>query len=70
MDTVDECCGGESNRRSGLRADWYACRPIVEELHKGMKTGCGIETMQFEKIERWSGDRSALGSDDDAVASA
>jgi Transposase DNA-binding len=35
-----------------VRADWYECRPIVEELHKGMKTGCGIETMQFEKIER------------------
>jgi hypothetical protein len=28
-------------------ADWYGCRPIVEELHKGMKTGCGIETLQF-----------------------
>jgi Transposase DNA-binding len=27
--------------------DWYARRPIVEELHKGMKTGCGIETLQF-----------------------
>jgi hypothetical protein len=27
--------------------DWYGCRPIVEELHKGMKTGCGIETLQF-----------------------
>jgi hypothetical protein len=26
---------------------WYGRRPIVEELHKGMKTGCGIETMQF-----------------------
>ena len=26
---------------------WYARRPIVEELHKGMKTGCGIETLQF-----------------------
>jgi hypothetical protein len=35
-----------------VRADWYECRPIVEELHKGMKTGCSIETMQFEKIER------------------
>jgi hypothetical protein len=32
--------------------DWYERRPIIEELHKGMKTGCGIETMQFEKIER------------------
>ena len=27
--------------------DWYGYRPIVEELHKGMKTGCGIETLQF-----------------------
>jgi hypothetical protein len=29
------------------RVDWYACRPVVEELHKAMKTGCGIELMQF-----------------------
>jgi hypothetical protein len=35
-----------------VRIDWYERRPIIEELHKGMKTGCGIETMQFEKIER------------------
>jgi hypothetical protein len=34
------------------RADWYERRPIIEEFHKGLKTGCGIETMQFEKIER------------------
>ena len=27
--------------------DWYARRPIVEELHKDMKTGCGIESLQF-----------------------
>jgi len=26
---------------------WYARRPIVEELHKSMKTGCGIEAPQF-----------------------
>ena len=30
------------------RIDWYERRPIIEELHKGMKTGCGIEKMQFE----------------------
>lgn len=34
------------------RVDWYGCRPVVEELHKGMKTGCGIESMQFEHAER------------------
>lgn len=27
--------------------DYYACRPIVEEFHKAMKAGCGIETLQF-----------------------
>ena len=27
--------------------DWYGCRPVVDEFHKGMKTGCGIETLQF-----------------------
>jgi hypothetical protein len=37
---------------AGARADWYERRPIVEEYHKGLKTGCGIETMQFEKLER------------------
>jgi hypothetical protein len=31
---------------------WYECRPIVEEYHKGMKTGCGIELMQFERMHR------------------
>jgi hypothetical protein len=34
------------------RVDWYACRPIIEELHKGMKTGCRIESMQFEHADR------------------
>ena len=34
------------------RIDWYTCRPMVEELHKGMKSGCGIEQLQFEHAER------------------
>jgi hypothetical protein len=34
------------------RIGWYESRWIVEEFHKGMKTGCGIETMQFDTIER------------------
>lgn len=29
------------------RIDWYACRPIIEEYHKAMKTGCGVEMPQF-----------------------
>jgi hypothetical protein len=33
------------------RIGWYQKRWIVEELHKGMKTGCGIESFQFETIE-------------------
>ena len=29
------------------RSDWYGCRPLIEEYHKAMKTGCHIEEMQF-----------------------
>ena len=31
---------------------WYECRWIVEEYHKGMKTGCRIECPQFTEEER------------------
>jgi len=31
---------------------WYECRWVVEEYHKGMKTGCGVEEMQFTTVER------------------
>jgi hypothetical protein len=34
------------------RVDWYEHRPIIEEYHKGMKTGCSVECMKFGKIER------------------
>jgi hypothetical protein len=34
------------------RVDWYGCRPLVEELHKAMKSGCAIEQMQFEHADR------------------
>jgi hypothetical protein len=42
-----------TNRPTGTRAqawervDWYQCRPMVEELHKAQKTGCGMELPQF-----------------------
>jgi hypothetical protein len=32
--------------------EWYECRWIVEEYHKGMKTGCKIESPQFTTEER------------------
>lgn len=31
---------------------WYECRWIVEEYHKGMKTGCKIESPQFTMEDR------------------
>jgi hypothetical protein len=34
------------------RIAWYERRPVVEEYHKGMKTGCRIEGMQFTTIDR------------------
>lgn len=30
---------------------WYECRWIVEEYHKAMKTGCGIENPQFTRVK-------------------
>lgn len=29
------------------RVDWYECRWMLEEYHKGQKTGCSIEDLQF-----------------------
>lgn len=34
------------------RVGWYEKRPIIEEYHKGMKTGCRIESMQFDTVAR------------------
>lgn len=31
---------------------WYECRWIIEEYHKGMKTGCKIESIQFTSETR------------------
>jgi hypothetical protein len=31
---------------------WYECRWIIEEYHKGMKTGCRIESPQFTTEDR------------------
>jgi hypothetical protein len=33
-------------------ASWYECRWVVEEYHKGMKTGCGVEELQFTAVDR------------------
>jgi hypothetical protein len=38
--------------RAAERVDWYSCRPIIEDYHKGMKTGMGIELPQFESADR------------------
>ena len=37
---------------AGTVVDWYATRPVVEEYHKGQKTGCAIEGMQFRESSR------------------
>jgi len=34
------------------RVDWYAARWVIEEYHKGLKTGCGIEALQFTAEDR------------------
>lgn len=42
----------ETVAEAQTRVDWYERRSIIEEYHKGMKTGCRIESMQFDTIER------------------
>ncbi len=37
----------ENDHDAQQRVDEYQCRPIVEEFHKAMKTGCGVELPQF-----------------------
>jgi hypothetical protein len=39
---INECDAWE-------RVDWYSCRWIVEEYHKAIKTGCGVEKLQFTR---------------------
>lgn len=33
------------------RVDWYCQRWIIEEYHKGMKSGCDIESLQFTSAQ-------------------
>ena len=33
-------------------ASWYECRWIVEEYHKGQKTGVAVEELQFTAVDR------------------
>src|SRR6202012_2182573 len=35
-----------------LVAFWYSCRWLIEEYHKCLKTGCGIEARQLEQAYR------------------
>lgn len=34
------------------RIHWYDCRPVIEDYHKGLKSGMGIELLQFETPQR------------------
>jgi hypothetical protein len=34
------------------RVKWYESRFVIEEYHKGMKTGCAIERLQLTEIDR------------------
>jgi Transposase DNA-binding len=42
----------ESFAQAVERAGWYARRPVIEEYHKGQKTGCGIELPQLTEEAR------------------
>ena len=38
--------------RACERIDWYACRPLIEDYHKGMKSGVRVELLQLEHAGR------------------
>jgi hypothetical protein len=42
----------ENLEQANERLDWYECRPVVEELHKGQKSGIDIEGLRFEYAGR------------------
>ena len=48
LTTVPVGCAADAQERIA----WYEQRPIIEEYHKGQKTGCRIESMQFDTVDR------------------
>jgi hypothetical protein len=48
LTNVPVACAADAQERIG----WYEQRPIIEEYHKGQKTGCRIESMQFDTPDR------------------
>jgi Transposase Tn5 dimerisation domain len=42
----------ETLEQAWEKVDWYCRRWIIEEFHKARKTGCSIEALQFEQVER------------------
>ena len=48
LTNVPVACAADAHER----VSWYERRSIIEEYHKGQKTGCRIESMQFDALER------------------
>lgn len=46
---TDLACASLEQVQEKIR--WYECRPIVEEYHKAMKSGLGVEQLQLEKSQ-------------------
>ncbi len=42
----------ENSHDAAERIRWYECRWIIEEFHKALKTGCGVQQLQFTTEER------------------
>jgi hypothetical protein len=42
----------EGFQQAAERVAWYSCRPVIEDYHRGMKSGMGIELPQFESPQR------------------
>lgn len=42
----------EDGAKANTVLDWYRCRWLIEEYHKGLKTGCRIEALALSTAER------------------
>lgn len=39
-------------QQATIRVRWYEQRWVIEEYHKAVKTGCGVENLMFDSIDR------------------
>jgi hypothetical protein len=50
------------------RAEWYTCRPLVEDYHQCLKTGCSLEQRHLQSYDSVGPAAGVLGAESGAAA--